>query len=66
MKLWLGLYEPLMSHFRFPKFVSTQIDTILQLNLILRNFKRISSLTYNKTSPTFGVPVKRILNIISV
>ena len=66
MKLWLGLYEPLMSHFRFPKFVSTQIDTILQLNLILRNFERISSLTYNKTSPTFGVPVKRILNIISV
>ena len=53
MKLLLVLYEPLMNHFRSFEFISTQLDVILQLDLILRNFEGISSLTYNNSPPIF-------------
>ena len=39
IKLLLGLYEPLMNHFLFLKFTSTQIDSILQLDFASRNLR---------------------------
>ena len=48
MKLLLGFHELLMRHFLFLKFTSTQIDSMLQSDLSLRNFEDITSRIYNK------------------
>ena len=44
-KLFLGLHEPLMNHFLFLKFTSTQIDLMLQSDSTFRNLEGISPRT---------------------